>query len=105
MFSFCNTISFFSGYTDSLYCNEAMEYDEDIQEHINEINSFKPQVNKFITCLLAHALIRMVIYSNFVYRKGVMIHAEIVRTKQDVKVALDFAHKTVRGSDLLAVGI
>ena len=63
MFSFCNTISFFSGYTDSLYCNEAMEYDEDIQEHINEINSFKPQVNKFITCLLAHALIRMVIYS------------------------------------------
>jgi hypothetical protein len=29
---------------DSLYGNEAMEFDEDIQTHIEMINSFKPQV-------------------------------------------------------------
>jgi hypothetical protein len=29
---------------DSLYGNEAMELDEDIQTHIEMINSFKPQV-------------------------------------------------------------
>jgi hypothetical protein len=38
-----------SSYMDSLYGNEAMELDEDIQTHIEMINSLKAQVlNVFI---------------------------------------------------------